>query len=141
MLHNLQGGLFYDVMMRWVCQNDIFALYNMWTVPHLRRYRSTTLCLLQFWAYNRARWSSNAHSVKQYAMCIRDRLRNEYNLTTIQLYFDVWCSLNGRFQQRFALLHLLRWPRLAESVMFRSGIRLSLYLFARLSVPSFSGTR
>jgi len=59
------------------------------------------LRLLQFWAKNRARWSSNAHSVKQYAMCIRDRLADDYNLTSLQLYFDIWCSLNGRFQQRY----------------------------------------
>ena len=75
-----------------------------------RHGRPTALCLLQFWAHNRERWSSNAHSVKQYAMCVRDRLVDEYNLTSVQLYFDVWCSLNGRFQQRFALTYF-QWRR------------------------------
>jgi len=67
------------------------------------------VCSVQFWAYNRDRWTSNAHSVKQYATCIRDRLVDEYNLTSVQLYFDVWCSLNGRFQQRSRLTRSLTY--------------------------------
>ena len=37
--------------------------------------------------------------VKQYAHCIEDRLV-EFNITNMELYFDVWRSLNDRFQQR-----------------------------------------
>jgi len=36
---------------------------------------------------------------KQYADCIARNLAT-YNITTIEVYFDIWKSLNGRFQQR-----------------------------------------
>ena len=36
---------------------------------------------------------------KQYSQCIARNLAN-FNITTIEIYFDIWKSLNGRFQQR-----------------------------------------
>lgn len=42
--------------------------------------------------------------VKQYAHCIQDRLAS-YNITDIELNFDVWMSLNNRFQQRSGFLN------------------------------------
>ncbi|XP_014681352.1 PREDICTED: vitamin K-dependent gamma-carboxylase-like [Priapulus caudatus] len=45
------------------------------------------------------RWQWHADMIKQYAQCINRRLR-KYNITNLALYFDVWRSLNGRFQQR-----------------------------------------
>lgn len=44
----------------------------------------------------------------QYAQCINNNLKNEFKLNdksiltsdNFSIYFDVWCSLNGRFQQR-----------------------------------------
>ena len=76
-----------------------------------KAYRHTKIrYILQFWAKNRERWSSNAHSVKQHAVCIRDRLAEDYNLTSIQLYFDIWCSLNGRFQQRYHVIIIYLKP-------------------------------
>jgi len=36
---------------------------------------------------------------KQYSQCIARNLAY-FNITTIEIYFDVWKSLNGRFQQR-----------------------------------------
>ncbi|XP_060082240.1 vitamin K-dependent gamma-carboxylase-like [Ylistrum balloti] len=54
----------------------------------------------QAWAPGRNnRWSSHADMVKQYMTCIADRL-TEYNITNVELYLDVWKSLNDRFQQR-----------------------------------------
>ncbi|KAK2189601.1 hypothetical protein NP493_101g02046 [Ridgeia piscesae] len=45
------------------------------------------------------RWSYRADTVKQYAMCIKERLAEDH-MTNVALYFDVWRSLNSRFQQR-----------------------------------------
>lgn len=51
------------------------------------------------------RWTKYADMAKQYAHCISDKLtRNAYNnpleSANISIYFDVWCSMNRRFQQR-----------------------------------------
>lgn len=57
------------------------------------------------------RWTKHADLAKQHAACINKHLKHEYylnldnknNLLTsdnYSIYFDVWCSLNGRFQQR-----------------------------------------
>ncbi|OWF37824.1 vitamin K-dependent gamma-carboxylase-like [Mizuhopecten yessoensis] len=58
-----------------------------------------------------SRWSSHADMVKQYMTCIADRLV-EYNITNVELYIDVWRSLNDRFQQRVfnPNIDLLRAP-------------------------------
>jgi vitamin K-dependent gamma-carboxylase len=47
----------------------------------------------------RRRWSSHADMIYQYAHCIKDRL-HAYNYTNIELYIDVWRSMNHRFNQR-----------------------------------------
>ncbi|XP_078050289.1 gamma-glutamyl carboxylase isoform X2 [Augochlora pura] len=57
------------------------------------------------------RWEKHADMAIQYAFCIRDNLIEQENHYTQQeklsplssnlsIYMDVWCSLNGRFQQR-----------------------------------------
>lgn len=46
-----------------------------------------------------SRWSAHADMVKQYGTCLADRLK-QYDLGDIELYFDIWKSLNQRFQQR-----------------------------------------
>lgn len=59
------------------------------------------------------RWSRNADMAKQYAQCIHRNLqrgvneRREYSTDfdgisaeNISIYFDIWCSMNSRFQQR-----------------------------------------
>ncbi|XP_064603539.1 vitamin K-dependent gamma-carboxylase-like [Liolophura sinensis] len=51
------------------------------------------------WTRGKARWSSHADMVKQYATCIEQRLK-AYNISNVELYFDVWRSMNKRFQQR-----------------------------------------
>jgi vitamin K-dependent gamma-carboxylase len=45
------------------------------------------------------RWTSHADMLHQYAKCIEKKL-NSYNYTNIELYIDVWRSMNHRFNQR-----------------------------------------
>lgn len=40
--------------------------------------------------------------LKQYATCL-SRLLPKYNVTEPQIYFDIWVSINDRFQQRWAM--------------------------------------
>lgn len=48
---------------------------------------------------DRRRWSSHADMIVQYSKCIEKRL-NAANYTDVELYFDVWRSMNHRFNQR-----------------------------------------
>ncbi|XP_043836572.1 vitamin K-dependent gamma-carboxylase [Dromiciops gliroides] len=45
------------------------------------------------------RWKDHADMLKQYALCL-NRLLPSYNVSDPQIYFDVWVSINDRFQQR-----------------------------------------
>jgi len=45
------------------------------------------------------RWSSHADMIVQYAQCIQTKLK-EHGYDDIELYFDIWRSMNGRFNQR-----------------------------------------
>ncbi|NWV14662.1 VKGC carboxylase, partial [Ptilonorhynchus violaceus] len=45
------------------------------------------------------RWRDHADMLKQYSACL-SRLLPRYNVTQPQIYFDVWVSINERFQQR-----------------------------------------
>lgn len=50
------------------------------------------------------RWTKHADQAIQYAHCIRQNLIRSSSITSMQnvsIFFDVWCSLNGRMQQRF----------------------------------------
>lgn len=55
------------------------------------------------------RWTKQGDMAVQYANCIKNNLiensskyKDTINLSNnFSIYFDVWCSLNGRFQQRF----------------------------------------
>lgn len=51
------------------------------------------------WSPNN-RWTHHADMVKQFANCVADKLKNQFNLTNISIYVDIWISLNGRFVQR-----------------------------------------
>ncbi|XP_023227590.1 vitamin K-dependent gamma-carboxylase-like [Centruroides sculpturatus] len=46
------------------------------------------------------RWPRHADMVKQFANCIQQRIHQLYNISDIEMYIDVWMSLNGRFTQR-----------------------------------------
>lgn len=58
------------------------------------------------------RWSRHADMAKQYAQCIQRNLQKsaseargsledlEISTENISIYFDIWCSMNSRFQQR-----------------------------------------
>ncbi|XP_067396404.1 vitamin K-dependent gamma-carboxylase [Emydura macquarii macquarii] len=45
------------------------------------------------------RWKDHADMLKQYATCL-SRLLPHYNVSQPQIYFDIWVSINDRFQQR-----------------------------------------
>lgn len=54
------------------------------------------------------RWTQYPDMAYQYARCISDNLKADFrenprsvlSSANISIYFDIWCSLNGRFQQR-----------------------------------------
>ncbi|XP_037813377.1 vitamin K-dependent gamma-carboxylase [Lucilia sericata] len=55
------------------------------------------------------RWTKYADMAQQYARCIHKNIEMEHkrntahsplSSTNISIYFDIWCSMNGRFQQR-----------------------------------------
>ncbi|XP_062913193.1 vitamin K-dependent gamma-carboxylase isoform X1 [Mobula hypostoma] len=50
------------------------------------------------WTQSR-RWKDHADMLKQYSSCLAQELRR-YNVVDPELYFDVWVSINDRFQQR-----------------------------------------
>ncbi|CAF3404201.1 unnamed protein product [Rotaria sp. Silwood1] len=45
------------------------------------------------------RWSSHADMIVQYAQCIKGKLK-EHGYDDVELHFDIWRSMNGRFNQR-----------------------------------------
>ncbi|CAF1142299.1 unnamed protein product [Rotaria sordida] len=45
------------------------------------------------------RWSSHADMIVQYAQCIKGKLK-EHGYDDVELRFDIWRSMNGRFNQR-----------------------------------------
>ncbi|XP_030057540.1 vitamin K-dependent gamma-carboxylase [Microcaecilia unicolor] len=45
------------------------------------------------------RWKDHGDMLKQYATCLNQLLHN-YNVSDPEIYFDVWVSINDRFQQR-----------------------------------------
>lgn len=54
------------------------------------------------------RWTQYPDMAFQYAECINENLKADYRensksvleSSNLSIYFDIWCSLNGRFQQR-----------------------------------------
>ncbi|XP_068277679.1 vitamin K-dependent gamma-carboxylase [Nyctibius grandis] len=45
------------------------------------------------------RWKDHADMLKQYSLCLSSLLPR-YNVSEPQIYFDIWVSINDRFQQR-----------------------------------------
>ncbi|XP_070707050.1 vitamin K-dependent gamma-carboxylase [Pempheris klunzingeri] len=45
------------------------------------------------------RWKDHGDMLKQYATCLH-QLLPRYNITDPEIYFDIWVSINERFQQR-----------------------------------------
>ncbi|XP_055937873.1 vitamin K-dependent gamma-carboxylase-like isoform X1 [Argiope bruennichi] len=95
--------------------------YNTWTqglygyswdmMVHNWRYVHTTITVIdkntgqhshldpEAWTRSH-RWTHHADMVKQFAHCIQERVAEMHNLKNIELYIDVWLSLNRRFTQR-----------------------------------------
>uniref|UniRef100_A0A8C2TMZ4 Vitamin K-dependent gamma-carboxylase n=1 Tax=Coturnix japonica TaxID=93934 RepID=A0A8C2TMZ4_COTJA len=45
------------------------------------------------------RWKDHADMLKQYSLCL-SHILPQYNVSQPQIYFDIWVSINDRFQQR-----------------------------------------
>ncbi|XP_042200374.1 vitamin K-dependent gamma-carboxylase isoform X2 [Callorhinchus milii] len=50
------------------------------------------------WTLSR-RWKDHADMLKQYSACLASQLQH-YNISQPHIYFDIWVSINERFQQR-----------------------------------------
>ncbi|XP_055518433.1 vitamin K-dependent gamma-carboxylase [Leucoraja erinacea] len=50
------------------------------------------------WTQSR-RWKDHADMLKQYSGCLAQEL-GRYNIVDPEIYFDIWVSINDRFQQR-----------------------------------------
>ncbi|XP_058463555.1 vitamin K-dependent gamma-carboxylase [Malaya genurostris] len=64
-----------------------------------------TLYLQSYAFVDNDRWTKHADMAHQFARCIDRYIREEYRsekrpFTNFSIYFDIWCSLNGRFLQR-----------------------------------------
>ncbi|ODM95905.1 Vitamin K-dependent gamma-carboxylase [Orchesella cincta] len=85
-------GYSWDMMINsWETLHQKITVRNYYTGDE--RYLDTDV-----WVTN-DRWSSHPDMAKQYAGCISRNLAR-FNITNIEIYMDVWKSLNGRFQQR-----------------------------------------
>ncbi|CAF0789380.1 unnamed protein product [Didymodactylos carnosus] len=65
------------------------------------------------------RWSSHADMIVQYAQCIGKKL-NEHGYDNVELKFDIWRSMNGRFNQRqidprIDLLNEAKWSAFSDT--------------------------
>lgn len=56
------------------------------------------MCAFQVFTQSR-RWKDHGDMLKQYATCL-NQLLPRYNITDPEIYFDIWVSINDRFQQR-----------------------------------------
>ena len=80
-------------------------MVHTWSTQHMRityvdeETGATGFLKPDAWTRGHIRWSSHADMIKQYASCIQQRLKS-HNIQDVALYFDVWRSLNDRFQQR-----------------------------------------
>ncbi|XP_062549969.1 vitamin K-dependent gamma-carboxylase [Armigeres subalbatus] len=64
-----------------------------------------SLYLLPYAFVDNDRWTKHADMAYQFAHCIDRNIRAEYRdnhrpFTNFSVYFDIWCSMNGRFLQR-----------------------------------------
>ncbi|XP_055532177.1 vitamin K-dependent gamma-carboxylase [Wyeomyia smithii] len=67
--------------------------------------RNQTLYLQPYAFVDNDRWTKHADMAYQFAHCIDRNVREEYQInrrsySNFSIYYDIWCSLNGRFLQR-----------------------------------------
>lgn len=55
------------------------------------------------------RWKDHGDMLKQYASCL-SRYLPKYNISEPEIYFDIWVSINERFQQRWSHAHTCICP-------------------------------
>ena len=84
---------------------DVFNMYS--SMGYTRcLWSQYKMYQLQVWiagrARRRARWSAHPDMTKQYATCLARKLREHagLNIREPAIYFDIWRSMNNRFQQR-----------------------------------------
>ncbi|XP_001655674.2 vitamin K-dependent gamma-carboxylase [Aedes aegypti] len=68
-------------------------------------HQNHSLYLLPYAFVDNDRWTKHADMAYQFAHCIDRNIRAEYQedrrpITNFSIYFDIWCSMNGRFLQR-----------------------------------------
>lgn len=66
---------------------------------------TTLSCTSQVFTQSR-RWKDHGDMLKQYATCL-SQLLPRYNISEPEIYFDIWVSINERFQQRYGHLSLI----------------------------------
>ncbi|KAJ6653267.1 hypothetical protein lerEdw1_009431 [Lerista edwardsae] len=76
----------------------IFVSYFHCMNSQLFNIGETCVSLGQVFTQSR-RWKDHADMLKQYATCL-SRLLQNYNISQPEIYFDIWVSINDRFQQR-----------------------------------------
>lgn len=96
---------------------DLFLVYN---IPYFNNWShlncTTTLCfymlifschsnMVQVFTQSR-RWKDHGDMLKQYATCLSENLPR-FNISDPEIYFDIWVSINDRFQQRFSHVYFL----------------------------------
>ncbi|GFN86303.1 vitamin K dependent gamma glutamyl carboxylase [Plakobranchus ocellatus] len=80
-------------------------MVHSWSTQHIRiTYRdkdtnATGYLDPMVWSGGARRWAGHADMIKQYANCIADNLK-AYDINNVEIYFDIWRSLNSRFHQR-----------------------------------------
>ena len=77
----------------------VVAACGFWQLSWWCRSQCCHKPILQAFCLNN-RWHSHGDMLKQHAACVEAILAREHNVTGIELYYDVWRSLNDRFQQR-----------------------------------------
>lgn len=66
--------------------------------------------------------------LKQYATCLHQYLPH-YNISDPEIYFDIWVSINERFQQRYESFLFLALSQNCKRVRFKSALDAFLRIF------------
>ncbi|XP_059145030.1 vitamin K-dependent gamma-carboxylase-like isoform X2 [Physella acuta] len=86
-------------------------MIHSWSVQHIRityydkDTRDSGYLDPLVWTGGNRRWSYHADMIKQYAECISNNLQS-YGINNVEIHFDIWLSLNSRFQQRMVNPHV-----------------------------------
>uniref|UniRef100_A0A2I3GLF2 Vitamin K-dependent gamma-carboxylase n=1 Tax=Nomascus leucogenys TaxID=61853 RepID=A0A2I3GLF2_NOMLE len=99
--NNWTNGLYgysWDMMVHSRSHQHVKITYRDGRTGELGYLNPGVRCLM-YLHRNSTTWKDHADMLKQYATCL-SRLLPKYNVTEPQIYFDIWVSINDRFQQR-----------------------------------------